>query len=60
MPSDSRQQATLQRASELALGYLESLDDSPVCATATLAELRRRLPEQLCREATVFPSIGAH
>jgi glutamate/tyrosine decarboxylase-like PLP-dependent enzyme len=41
-PSGSRQQATLERAAELALAYLETLGDAPVCATASLAELRRR------------------
>ncbi|HEX6433252.1 MAG TPA: aminotransferase class V-fold PLP-dependent enzyme [Gemmatimonadales bacterium] len=47
MPSDSRQQATLERAAELALAYLESLDDAPVCATTPLAELRRRFGRPL-------------
>jgi glutamate/tyrosine decarboxylase-like PLP-dependent enzyme len=42
MPQDSRQQATLRRAAELALSYLGALDSTPVCATVPLAELRRR------------------
>ena len=42
MSSDSRQHATLERATELALEYLGSLGDAPVCATTPLAELRRR------------------
>ena len=40
---DGRQQITLERAVELALSYLDSLDAAPVGATASLAELRQRL-----------------
>jgi glutamate/tyrosine decarboxylase-like PLP-dependent enzyme len=47
MPFDSRQQATLERAAELALSYLGSLDAAPVCATTPLAELRRRFSRPL-------------
>ena len=38
----SQQHAALERAAELALSYLESLDTAPVAATASLPELRRR------------------
>src|SRR5688572_6485443 len=44
---DSRQHATLERAAELALSYIDSLDAAPVCATASLAELRRRFSRPL-------------
>jgi glutamate/tyrosine decarboxylase-like PLP-dependent enzyme len=47
MPIDSRQHATLERATELALSYLDSLDDAPVGTTTPLAELRRRLSRPL-------------
>jgi glutamate/tyrosine decarboxylase-like PLP-dependent enzyme len=43
MSSESRQHAALERATQLALDYLESLDEAPVCARTSLAELRRRL-----------------
>ena len=36
----SRQQATLERAMELALAYLCGLDAAPVCTTSSLADLR--------------------
>ena len=39
---DSRQHATLERATELALSYLGSLDAAPVAATASLSQLRQR------------------
>jgi len=42
MPPDSRQYATLERATQLALSYLGSLDTAPVASTASLPELRRR------------------
>ena len=47
MPLDSRQQSALRRAADLALSYLGSLDSAPVCATAPLAELRRRFSQPL-------------
>jgi glutamate/tyrosine decarboxylase-like PLP-dependent enzyme len=47
---ESRQQATLERAAELALSYLESLDHASVGATASLAELRRRFARPLADE----------
>jgi glutamate/tyrosine decarboxylase-like PLP-dependent enzyme len=50
MPVDPRQQATLERATQLALSYLASLDDAPVCATTPLAELRRRFSRPLPNE----------
>ena len=40
----------LDRALKLALEYLEGLDERPVGATATLAELRQRLDRPLPRE----------
>src|SRR5688572_7240129 len=40
---DNRQHVVLERTVELALSYLDSLDDAPVGATASLSELRRRL-----------------
>jgi glutamate/tyrosine decarboxylase-like PLP-dependent enzyme len=43
----TRQQAALERATELALSYLESLDAAPVATTASLAELRRRFSRPL-------------
>jgi glutamate/tyrosine decarboxylase-like PLP-dependent enzyme len=50
-PGDlSVQQATLERAAELALSYLGSLDGAPVCATASLAELRERFARPLADE----------
>ena len=42
MRSSPRQDATLARASELALSYLGTLDTASVAATTPLAELRRR------------------
>lgn len=48
MPLDTtREHATLERATELALRFLDSLDEAPVCTTATLAELRRRFMQPL-------------
>ena len=59
---DSRQQATLERAAELALSYLESLDAAPVCATTSLAELRRRfsgpLPEEGADPVAVIDELA--
>ncbi len=43
----TRQQAALERATELALSFLESLDAAPVCATTPLGELRRRFAQPL-------------
>ena len=48
MPLDTSQQyATLERATELAISFLDSLDAAPVCTTATLEELRRRFAQPL-------------
>jgi glutamate/tyrosine decarboxylase-like PLP-dependent enzyme len=47
MPLDSREQSTLTRAAELALSYLGSLDNAPVCATTSLAELQERFAQPL-------------
>jgi glutamate/tyrosine decarboxylase-like PLP-dependent enzyme len=44
------QRAALERATELAVSFLDSLDAAPVCATATLAELRRRFAHSLADE----------
>jgi glutamate/tyrosine decarboxylase-like PLP-dependent enzyme len=62
MPFDSRQQATLERAAELALSYLGSLDAAPVGATTPLAELRRRfsrpLPDEGVDPVTVIDELA--
>jgi glutamate/tyrosine decarboxylase-like PLP-dependent enzyme len=50
MPLNPKEQAALERAAGLALSYLESLDDAPVCATSTLGELRARLSHPLSNE----------
>jgi glutamate/tyrosine decarboxylase-like PLP-dependent enzyme len=59
---DSRQRAALERAMELSLSYLGSLDAAPVCATASLAELRMRfahpLPEQGVDPVTVIDELA--
>jgi glutamate/tyrosine decarboxylase-like PLP-dependent enzyme len=47
MPVNDRQHATLERAAELALSFLGSLDTAPVCTTTTLAELRERFARPL-------------
>lgn len=47
---DNRQQATLERATELALAFLASLDAAPVCTTVSLAELRQRFVQLLPHE----------
>ncbi|HET9465912.1 MAG TPA: pyridoxal-dependent decarboxylase, partial [Gemmatimonadales bacterium] len=62
MPIDSRQQATLHRAAELALEYLDSLDAAPVGATTSLSELRRRfsrpLPDEGVEPVTVIDELA--
>jgi glutamate/tyrosine decarboxylase-like PLP-dependent enzyme len=62
MPFDSRQQATLERAAELAVSYLDSLDAAPVCSTAPLAELRHRfsrpLPDEGVDPVTVIDELA--
>jgi glutamate/tyrosine decarboxylase-like PLP-dependent enzyme len=59
---DSRQDATLERAAELALSYLSSLDVAPVCATASLAVLRQRfsrpLPDEGIDPVTVIDELA--
>jgi glutamate/tyrosine decarboxylase-like PLP-dependent enzyme len=61
-PVASRENATLERATELALSYLESLDAAPVCTTASLPELRRRfacpLPDEGCDPVTVIDELA--
>ena len=52
MPIDPRERATVRRAAELATEYLASLDEAPVNATASLAELRARF-------ALPLPDAGA-
>jgi glutamate/tyrosine decarboxylase-like PLP-dependent enzyme len=47
MSVDNRQQAVLERAKELSLAYLDTLDTAHVAATASLAELRRRFVHPL-------------
>ncbi|HYF39397.1 MAG TPA: aminotransferase class V-fold PLP-dependent enzyme [Gemmatimonadales bacterium] len=54
--SDTRQQATLKRATDLALAYLDSLEHAPVGATASLEELRRRFGGPLA-DAGTDPAI---
>jgi len=58
----TRQEAALQRAAGIALAYLDSLESAPVCATASLAELRRRfshaLPEQGLDPVTVVEDLA--
>ncbi|MEA2723802.1 MAG: hypothetical protein QOH59_1573, partial [Gemmatimonadales bacterium] len=55
-------QATLERAAELAVSYLDSLDTAPVCSTTPLAELRRRfsrpLPDQGIDPVTVIDELA--
>ncbi len=62
MTFDSRQQATLERATELAVSYLGSLDAAPVCTTASLPELRRRfsrpLPDRGADPVTVLEELA--
>jgi glutamate/tyrosine decarboxylase-like PLP-dependent enzyme len=62
MPVDSRQQAALERAAELALAYLGSLDTAPVGATTSLTELRRRfsrpLPDEGVDPVTVIDELA--
>lgn len=64
MNKDDRQQATLERALELALSYLGSLETAPVCATASLSELRRRftqpLPEEGVDPVTVIEELARY
>lgn len=59
---DSRQHAALERAAALAVAFLGSLDAAPVCATATLAELRRRfsrpLPDEGVDPVTVIDELA--
>src|SRR5215208_793627 len=56
------QQAVLERATELALSYLDSLDAAPVHATTTVTELRRRfshpLPDQGVDPLTVIDELA--
>ncbi len=62
MSFDSRQHATLERAAELALSYLGSLDAAPVGATVPLSELRRRffrpLPDEGVDPVTVIDELA--
>jgi glutamate/tyrosine decarboxylase-like PLP-dependent enzyme len=57
-----RQEATLERATELALSFLQSLDAAPVCATTSLPELRRRfarpLPDDGVDPVTVIDELA--
>ncbi len=61
-PLDSRQHATMERAAELAISYLRSLDTMPVAATTSLAELRRRflrpLPDAGLDPVTVIDELA--
>ena len=52
MTVDNRERATIERAAELALAFLGALDDAPVNATTSLAELRSRFVHPLPDEGT--------
>ncbi|MEO7713741.1 MAG: aminotransferase class V-fold PLP-dependent enzyme [Gemmatimonadaceae bacterium] len=52
MKIDSREHAAMECAKEHAFAYLDSLDDAPVNATVSLAELRRRFAHALPAEGT--------
>jgi glutamate/tyrosine decarboxylase-like PLP-dependent enzyme len=58
----TQERATLERATELALSYLSSLDTAPVAATVSLAELRRRfalpLPDDGTDPVTVIEELA--
>lgn len=58
----TRQRATLERATDLALSFLGSLDAAPVCVTTSLAELRRRfshpLPDEGVDPVTVIDDLA--
>jgi len=63
-PDSTRQRAALERATELALSYLGSLDAGPVCATTSLAELRQRfahpLPQAGADPVEVIDELARH
>jgi glutamate/tyrosine decarboxylase-like PLP-dependent enzyme len=50
LDTTTRQHAALERATELASSFLDSLDAAPVCATTSLGELRRRFEKPLPAE----------
>lgn len=52
MKIDSHERAAMECAKEHALAYLDSLDEAPVNATVSLAELRRRFVHALPTEGT--------
>ena len=52
MTIDGRERAAMECAKEHALAYLGSLDEAPVNATVSLAELRRRFVHALPAEGT--------
>ena len=62
MSFDSREQETLERAAELAIQFLDSLDAAPVATTISLAELRRRfarpLPDRGTDPVTVIDELA--
>jgi glutamate/tyrosine decarboxylase-like PLP-dependent enzyme len=62
MLTHERQHATLERATELALSYLGSLDTASVATTVPLAELRRRfvcpLPDAGVDPVTVIDELA--
>ncbi len=63
MTIDGRERATMECAKEHALAYLGSLDDAPVNATVSLAELRRRfahaLPAEGVDPVTIIDDLAA-
>ena len=63
MMIDNRERAAMECAKEHALAYLGSLDDAPVNATVSLAELRRRfagaLPAEGADPVTIIDDLAA-
>ena len=62
MLTDVQLHAPLERATELAIAYLDALDAAPVAATTSLDELRRRfahpLPEEGVDPVTVVDELA--
>ena len=60
--TDTRRHAALERATDHAIAYLESLDEAGVAATTSLAELRRRfavaLPDEGADPVTVIDDLA--
>ncbi|HEY4132100.1 MAG TPA: pyridoxal-dependent decarboxylase [Gemmatimonadaceae bacterium] len=62
MSLDPREQATLERATTIALAYLRSLDTASVATTTSLAELRGRfahpIPDDGCDSVAVLDELA--